>query len=86
MPDLNYRQAKIAQRQHAMSFRDFVMHVVSRRPLTFYKNHGVFSHFPPDSTIKTVDFATFSQERSNYTIYGKDWDPSYDFFSQLRAL
>jgi len=79
-------QQKISNKQKSFSFRDFILHVTSRRPLTFYKNNGVFSHFPPNSKIKTVDFTTFSQERGNYTVYGRNYNPEDDFFVQLASL
>lgn len=86
MVDIKKREEKIWNRQQQYSFREFLFHVASRRPLTFYKNNDVFGHFPPHTKIHIVDSKIYDSDRDSLTEYWFSYDFEKSFFAQQEHL
>ena len=84
MPDLTYRQQKIQEKRKQTPFRDFVMEIVSWRPLTFYKNQGFTSKYPLSERVQHLVSHKVFLEGDNIVQGESPTDP--DFFVALQTL
>jgi hypothetical protein len=88
MPDIKKREEKMQEKRKSTPWRDFVKKVASSCSLTFYKNNGHISKYPPntDRKLNLVASKNFLEIADQNTRYGIDYDLSLDFWHNYQKL
>lgn len=85
MPDLHYWQEKIKNQRKTTPFRDFLLTIGSRRPMTFYKNNGHISRYPQTDRIQDiVSLQQHTQMRDDMPKYAREY--SGDIFPDISTM
>ena len=79
MPDLKYRQKKIQEKRKKTPWREFLMEIASRKPLTFHKQGKMVSIYPPVRVQKIVSADQFHNQMKSISY-------SDSFFEGFNAL
>ena len=88
MTDIKQREEKIQETRKHTDFRTFIKRVASVCPLTFYKNNGHISKYPPHTgrILNLVASKNFLETAENNVKYGIDYDFSKDLFQNYQSL
>jgi hypothetical protein len=76
MQDINKRELKIQEKRKNTPWREFLMEIVSRQRVTFYKNNGLISRYPETERIGTIIKGGNDYEliREDLVKYGREYD------------
>lgn len=86
MNKLDYWHKKIQEKRKSTPFREFIREIGSWISVSFYKNNGCISKYPPSNRVNICPLKEFDNSRDDFPKYGKIYDTNRPFFQQFQEL